>query len=155
VKTWSPLAIGAVAAAGGILISVGTITYLKLRRRKDPAELERLRRLALGRTGRITSGEITGIIEPEDGRTSPLLIAYRYDIAGVTYEVTQDVSAMPAVAAEASRLIGRTISVKYDTRHPTNSIIACEEWSGIRSLKLNGLAGNTPTPTPAGPANKP
>jgi len=154
VKTWSPLTIGVVAVAAGLLVSAGTMTYLKLRRKKDPAELERLRRLALGRTGRITSGEITGLIEPEDGKSSPLLIAYRYDIAGVTYEVTQDISAMPAVAAEASRLIGRTISVKYDTRHPTNSIVVCEEWSGVRSSKLGGSAGDSTAPAPAEPANK-
>ena len=79
------------------------------------------------------SGEVTGLIEPE-GENTALLLVYRYDIAGVTYEVTQDVSSMPRVAAQAPRLVGKGISVKCDMKHPTNSIAICEEWSGIRGL---------------------
>lgn len=132
-KTLSPLEIGLIAGAVVVLISGGLFVYLKLLRKKDPAELERLRRLWLGRTGRIVAGEITGLIEPE-GQGTALLLVYRYDIAGVTYEVTQDVSRMPAVASQAPHLVGKGISVKYDVKHPSNSIAICEEWSGIRGL---------------------
>ncbi len=131
VKTWSPLVIGIATGAAGALLIAGAVAYQKLRPKKDPAELERLRRMNLARSGRIISGEITGLIEPEDGKTCPLLLVYRYDIAGVTYEVMQDISMMPQVAAEAARLVGKTISIKYETRHPSNSVAVCEEWSGI------------------------
>lgn len=144
VKSWSPLEVGIAAGTAGALFTAGTVAYRKLRRKIDPDELERLRRMDLARTGRIISGEITGLIEPEDGNKSPLLLVYRYDTAGVTYEVTQDVSMMPQVAAEATRLIGKTISVKYEMKHPSNSIVVCEQWSGIRGLDLRkpASAGN-------------
>jgi len=135
VKAWSPLAIGLAAGAAGVLVSTAAVAYAKLRRKQDPAELERLRRLALGRTGRITAGEITGLMEPESEDTA-LLLVYRYDIAGVTHEVGQDVSTLPAVAAQAARLVGRAISVKYEMKHPSNSIVVCEEWSGVRGIDL-------------------
>ena len=138
-KAWSPVSIALAAGAAGVLISTGAVVWTRLRRKPDPAELERLRRLALGRTGRITAGEITGLMEPEGGNTA-LLLVYRYDIAGVTYEVTQDVSAMPVVAAQAGRLVGQAISVKYEMQHPSNSIVICEEWSGVRGLDLRETA---------------
>lgn len=133
VKIWSSLDIGLAAGAVIVVISAGVFAYLKLRRKKDPAEIERLRRLWLGRTGRITGGEVIGLVEPE-GDSTALLLVYRYDIAGVTYEVTQDVSTMPAVAAAAPLLVGKGISVKYEMKHPSNSIAACEVWSGIRGV---------------------
>lgn len=133
VKITPHLEIGLVVGAAFVVISTVVVAYLKLCRKKDPAEIERLRRLGLGRTGRITAGEITGLIDPE-GKSSSLQLVYRYDIAGVTYEVSQDVSAMPAVAAQAAHLMGRGVSVKYDVKHPTNSILVCETWSGISNI---------------------
>lgn len=135
-KVWSPVTIGVAAGAAGFLAGAGVIASRKLRRKKDPAELERLRRTILGRTGRIVSGEITGIIEPEGKNQTPLLLVYRYEIAGVSYEVAQDVSMMPQVAANAAHLVGKAISAKYEMKHPSNSIIVCEEWSGIRGIDL-------------------
>ena len=132
-KPFSPLEIGLIAGVVVVLITAGLFVYFKLLRKKDPAELERLRRLGLGQTGRIVAGEITGLIEPE-GENTALLLVYRYDIAGVTYEVSQDVSMMVAVASQAPHLVGKGISVKYDTKHPSNSIAICEEWSGIRGI---------------------
>lgn len=148
-KTWSPLAIGLAAGTAGVLVGAGTVAYRKLRRTIDPAELEHLRRVGLARAGRIITGEITGLIEPEKGQTAPVLLVYRYDIAGVTYEVTQDVSMMPQVAVQAGRLVGRTISVKYDMKRPSNSIVICEEWSGIRDIDFSESGGSSATATSA------
>lgn len=142
VRPLSPLEIGSIAGAVVILIGAGLFAYLKLLRKKDPAELERLRRLSLGRTGRIVAGEVTGLIEPE-GESTAFLLIYRYDVAGVTYEVSQDVSMMPAVASQAPHLVGKGISVKYDMKHPTNSIVICEEWSGIGGISAGGLEGES------------
>lgn len=131
-----------IAAAVVVLIGGGLFAYLKLLRKKDPAELERQRRSWLGQTGRIVAGEITGLIEPE-GENTALLLVYRYDIAGVTYEVSQDISMMPAVASQASHMVGKGISVKYDRKHPSNSIAICEEWSGIRGISAGEAEGES------------
>lgn len=144
----SPLEIGLGAAAAAVLLAVGAAVYVKLRHKKDPAELERLRRLSIGRTGRITAGEVTGLIEPE-GENTALLLVYRYDISGVTYEVTQDVSSMPTVASAAHRLMGKGISVKYEMKHPSNSIVVCELWSGLRGVSLGVPEGGSAFPSPA------
>lgn len=135
-KVWSPVTIGIAAGAAAFLAGAGVIAYWKLRREKDPAELERLRRMALCRTGRIVSGEVTGLIEPEGEKAAPLLLVYRYQVAGVSYEVAQDVSTMPQVAARAAHLVGKSVAAKYDMKHPSNSIVVCEEWSGIRGIDL-------------------
>ena len=135
VKLWSPLEIGLAVGVAAVLTGCGVFAYLRMRRRKSPAEIERLRRVWLGRTGRIAVAEVTGLVEPA-GDNSALMLVYRYDVAGVTYEVMQDISTMPAVATEARHLIGKGISVKYETKHPSNSIAACEVWSGISWVTL-------------------
>jgi hypothetical protein len=100
-------------------------------RRKDPAELEKLRRLDINKRGRIRAGRVVDLLEAETaGSKTPLLI-YSYEVAGVTYEAAQDVSALPEIAARARVFSGRTASVKYDPKRPGNSIIACEEWNGL------------------------
>jgi hypothetical protein len=148
VSIGSPLEVGLAVGAALVLISAAVFTYFKLRRKKDPAQIERLRRLSVGQRGRIIPGEVIGLIEPE-GKSTALLLVYRYDVAGVTYEVTQDVSSMPAVAAQATHLVGRGISVKYDVKHPTNSIAACEVWSGISGINPGELEANNALPASA------
>jgi hypothetical protein len=133
VSIGSPLEVGLAVGAALVVIGATVFTCFKLRRKKDPARIERLRRLSVGQRGRITMGEVIGLIEPE-GKSTALLLVYRYDVAGVTYEVTQDVSSMPAVAARAPYLVGRGINIKYDVKHPTNSIAACEVWSGVSDI---------------------
>jgi hypothetical protein len=75
----------------------------------------------------------------EGGPVGPILL-YDYEVAGVTYEAAQDLSAMPEIAAAAPFLPGQTTSVKYDPKQPTNSILACEVWCGIPVLDLNRAA---------------
>jgi len=142
VKEWSPLTIGLAAGAAGLLIVAGTLLYLKYRRRKSPAEMERLRRDWLARHGRISTGELIDLVEVKE--SSALMLVYRYDVAGVTYEVAQDVAALPAVAAEAAGAIGGMANVKYELKQPSNSIVVSEQWSGI--LKPGGAAAPSRTP---------
>jgi len=59
------------------------------------------------------------------------LIHYQYELRGVAYFASQDVSGLRAwLPEEPARLIG-AVSVKYDPRNPANSIVLCEEWSGL------------------------
>jgi hypothetical protein len=109
-------------------------------RRKSPDELERLRRLGVNACGRIIPGRIVELAEPvAEGPAGPILL-YQYEVAGVTYEAAQDVSALPEIAAAAPFLPGQTTSVKYDPKQPTNSILACEGWCGIPDLEPNRTA---------------
>jgi hypothetical protein len=105
-------------------------------RQKDPNEVERLRRLDVNRRGRITTAEIVDLFEPEPAGVTaasarPLMVIYKYQVAGVTYEVSQDVSALPAALSASRSLAFQTASIKYDPKAPTNSIIACEAWNGM------------------------
>jgi hypothetical protein len=102
-------------------------------RRKNPAELERLRRLDINKRGRISAGRIVDSMEAEAAGIKSSLVIYSYEVAGVNYEAAQDVASLPEVAAMARFLPGRTASVKYDPKRPANSIIACEEWSGLEN----------------------
>jgi len=108
-------------------------------RQKDPNEVERLRRLDVNRRGRITTAEIIDLLEPElagaaSAAPRPLMVIYKYQVAGVTYEVSQDVSALPAALSASRCLASQTASIKYDPKAPTNSIIACEAWNGMEPL---------------------
>ena len=62
------------------------------------------------------------------------MVIYKYQVAGVTYEVSQDVSALPAALSATQSLACQTASIKYDPKAPTNSIIACEAWNGMDSI---------------------
>jgi hypothetical protein len=117
-------------------------------RRKDPAEVERQRRLDVNRRGRIRAGRILELLEPPADDPSRRMLVYQYEVAGVTYEAAQDVTHLPEIAVIAQYLPGQITSVKYDPRRPTNSIIACEEWRGLPPLAANGH-GKTPPAEPS------
>jgi hypothetical protein len=122
---------GAAVAAG---LGAWLLASLKRWRRKSPEEIERARRLDVNRRGRIAVGHVVDPVE-SDGTPAPgHLIVYTYEVAGVTYEAAQDISALPQVASAAHGLAGQTVSVKYDARQPSNSIVACEEWCGIGEI---------------------
>ena len=128
-----------IAIAGTAAITlVGVWAWKTVRgwRRKSPDEVERLRRLEVNACGRISPGRIVELAErAADGPTGPILL-YDYEVAGVTYEAAQDLSALAEIAAAAPFLPGQTTSVKYDPKQPTNSILACEGWCGIPDLEL-------------------
>lgn len=133
----SQILVGAAIALGvGIPIAWGWRRWTRWRQ-KDPNELERLRRLDVNRRGRITTAEIVDLLEPESAgvvaaaNPRPLMVIYKYQVAGVTYEVSQDVSALPAALSATRSLASQTASIKYDPKAPTNSIIACEAWNGL------------------------
>lgn len=120
------------ASAGTLALGVWLARARILRwRRKDPAELERLRRLDINRRGRIGAGRIVDLLEPQTAEAKSALVGYSYEVAGVTYQAAQDVTALPEIAAMARHLSGQTASVKYDPKRPANSIVACEDWSGL------------------------
>jgi len=128
-------------ATGATVAALGAWAWARLQRwrRKTPAELERLRRLEVNRRGRIAAGHIVDIVDSETGSDHTRLVLYKYEVAGVSYEAAQDVSALPEISAVAPGLTGQTASVKYDPQRPTNSIVACEAWSGLGPLNHQAI----------------
>ena len=124
-----------------IFLAVWIIVRIRKWRRKSPEEIERQRRLDINHRGRIVAGQILDFHESEPGSR---LVVYRYDIAGVTYEAAQDLDALPTISTLVQRRVGRVVSVKFDPRIPTNSIIACEQWSGVPEAEGNPGAEITP-----------
>ncbi|HKS96797.1 MAG TPA: hypothetical protein VJV74_11805 [Terriglobia bacterium] len=124
----------AVLAAALAVIAGAWITRRVVRaRRKSPEELERLRRLDVNQSGRLTTGQVIDLVDAAtDGRTSRLVV-YQYELAGVTYEASQDLAALPAAWTLATQALGELVSVKYSPRTPTNSIVACENWCGLKA----------------------
>jgi hypothetical protein len=111
----------AAAVCGGAL--AGGL-WLARRRAPSPAERERLRRLMLARTGRMTDAVLTDV----DGD----LLCYSFSARGVAYMASQDVSTLRHLLPEDLTLVVGPVTVRYLWKNPANSIVICEEWSGIR-----------------------
>ena len=119
-----------ILAGAGALLAV----YLLLRRKKKTAEdLERERRAWLDRVGRITDGTVIDVQEmPVQGQRASTFLIYHYDVAGVSYEASQDVTYLrPLINLHSCRL-GLPTSVRYDPQNPGNSIVVSERWIGLR-----------------------
>lgn len=102
---------------------VAAALYIIFQRRLTSVEKERRRRVFVNRSRRTVEGFIT-----EAGED---LIHYQYELRGVMYFASQDVTALqPLLPLHPNRLIG-PVSVKYDPRNPANSIVICEDWSGL------------------------
>jgi len=120
------------AVAIAALLLMGLARWLRSRR-KTPQQLERERRLRLNAMGRITDGTVLDVHEERRAR-GPIqqLLIYRYDVAGVSYEASQDVTYLRHLVDLHSCRIGLPASVKYDAQNPGNSIVLAEGWTGLR-----------------------
>ena len=124
----------AAVAAVALLVLLGTgVAWWRRSRRKTPQQLERERRLRLNAMGRITDGTVLDVHEERRAR-GPIqqLLIYRYDVAGVSYEASQDVTYLRHLLDLHSCRIGLPASVKYDAQNPGNSIVIAEGWTGLR-----------------------
>ena len=108
-------------------------TFWSRLRRKTPEERERERRLRLSEFGRITDGVVVDVNElnVNDGEEIQLLV-YHYDVAGVSYEASQDVTSLRHRVDLHSCRAGLMTSIKYDPTNPGNSIVIAENWTGLR-----------------------
>jgi hypothetical protein len=61
------------------------------------------------------------------------MVLYAYDVAGVHYECAQDLTHLRPVIDLRQRHLGVSTSVKFDSHHPGNSIVAAETWCGLRT----------------------
>ena len=114
------------------LVATGALVWLVaryFRRTRSPEERERRRRIRLHVNGRLT--EVT-IFQADAG-----ILQYGYEIGGVAYDTTQDISTLlDYLPRPAEQLLGTAVA-KYDPNNPANSIIMCEHWLGFKE-RLNG-----------------
>jgi hypothetical protein len=120
-------------AAGGLAVVAGAYALLRPKP-KSPAELERERRTWLDGIGRITDGTVIDVHEmaQTDGYHAAVLLIYKYDVAGVSYECSQDVTYLRQWINLHSCRLGLPTSVKYDPHNPGNSLVVSESWMGLR-----------------------
>lgn len=113
-------------------VAVAGMAWLSRSKRAKPdREQERRRRLSQG--GRLTIGTALDVQEARDPKDHLIqLLIYRYDIAGVAYEASQDVTHLRQFIDVHSCRLGLPASVKYDPHNPSNSIVISETWSGLR-----------------------
>ncbi|HEX3940972.1 MAG TPA: hypothetical protein VHX11_05765 [Acidobacteriaceae bacterium] len=145
--------LAAIAAAGICLGGVAAV-YALLRRTPSPDEQERKRREMLVRQGRIIDGTVIDISDlnaEESCRPQGMqLILYKYDIAGVVYECSQDVTMLRHLVNIYDCRLGFPASVRYDPHNPGNSLIVAETWSGLRDTANSVPAHPRPqNPIPA------
>jgi Flp pilus assembly protein TadB len=102
-------------------------------RRKTPEQRERERRMRISETGRITDGTVTDVSEVSLNESGEMqLLIYQYDVSGVTYEASQDVTTLRHMVDLHSCRSGLMTSIKYDPSNPGNSIVISENWTGLR-----------------------
>lgn len=124
--------------AAALALGAGAALYLVFRKRPSADDLERRRRESLVVTGRIIDGTVfdtADISEEESGRKGGMrLVMYKYEVSGVVYECSQDVSTLGDYLDIRAVRLDFPCSVRYNPHQPTNSIIISESWSGLRDL---------------------
>jgi hypothetical protein len=125
------LALGATAAIVGY-----ALLSRKPKRSSDLMEYEH--RTELTRGGRIIDGTVVDVHELEETGTQRqmILLIYTYDVAGVSYEASQDVTHLRQFIDLYSCRLGLHASVKYDPHNPGDSIVISETWSGLRKSPI-------------------
>lgn len=121
------------AMAGGIALLGWGVVYWLRARRKTPEQMERERRHRLSQHGRICDGTVIDVQEfPSNGSGPAQFLIYTYEIGGVAYEASQDITHLRQYIDVHSCKLGLPTSIKYDPANPGDSIVIAEEWTGLR-----------------------
>ena len=103
------------------------------RKPKTGDDRERERRAWLERIGRIHDGTVIDVQEMPGTRERPsTFLIYQYDVAGVSYEASQDVTYLRQFINLHSCRLGLPTSVRFDPHNPGNSLVVSERWMGLR-----------------------
>jgi hypothetical protein len=117
----------ALSLAGVLVVFAALVVYRKWKlSRIPPEERERRRRAVLVEQGKM--GDAT-LVEMREN-----LVFYSYDVRGVEYTASQDLSPLQTYLPSEFSIAG-PVSVKYDARNPANSIVLAENWSGLRRTR--------------------
>ena len=133
VRHW--LVIGSVAL-GAVCTATLAVVAVVMARRPSALQLEERRRKRLATVGRIVDGSL---INAEPAEETPQTIIYKYRIAGVTYECSQDVSAL-APLVQNLRWTTRCRCATTATIRPTAL------WSRRPGTACGPISGTPPGP---------
>jgi len=116
--------------AGGLVLLLAAIVWRAWKKsRITPEERERSRRAFIASKGKMGDANL---LEVRDN-----LIFYSYDVRGVQYTASQDISGLTQyLPPDLSMAIG-PIYVKYDPKNPANSVVISDAWSGFRANHLS------------------
>jgi hypothetical protein len=124
------------SVAAGVAVAAGAALWLLTRKHPTADEVEHERRQMLMNYGRIVDGMLLdGFQVPDDGTdggTMRDMLLYQYEISGVVYECSQDITTLAAILDPAQVKIGMPCSIRYQPGSPENSILVAERWSGLR-----------------------
>ena len=112
--------------AGGLAVVAGTAAYIIKKRQPTAEQREERRRKRLSTGGRIIDGSLVDVTPAE---SEPHTLIYRYRIAGVTYECSQDVSAISQLVQNIR--VDYPVQVRYNRQNPADSIVVSETWNGL------------------------
>ena len=103
--------------AGLVLVLVAILVW-RLRHRTLPEDEERARRKWIHSVGRITDGTVLDAHEVNEKGFATQLVVFRYDVSGVSYESSQDVTRLRHRVDLHSCRTGLPAAVKYDPQNP-------------------------------------
>ena len=130
----SPIRLQYSLLAGSAVVLASGVLYWIRSHRKTPEQREYERRQRLSSTGRITDGTVIDLQIVGGGETSPThWLLYSYDVRGVSYECSQDITSLRQILGLDTCHIGLPASIKYDPHNPGNSIVVAEGWTGLRA----------------------
>jgi hypothetical protein len=113
---------GLACLAGG----VGLLAMWRaVRSRLTPERREQRRRLDINLKGRLGDALLTECHENT--------LYYTYEVRGVHYTASQDINSLRDHLPDAPERLGGMVNMKYAAQNPANSILVCEEWSGLRA----------------------
>jgi len=95
-----------------------SMSFLDRFRKRTEDEASRIARLS--KTGRMVDGKIIDAVSDNEGRI--LQVNYTYEIAGVQYESSQELSDLQRQRPH-DYAPGNQIVVRYEPRRPANSIV--------------------------------
>ena len=116
---------GLACIAGGVALLA---MWRAVRSRLSPERREQRRRLDLSLHGRLGDALLTECHEDT--------LYYTYEVRGVHYTASQDIGSLRDLLPSAPERLGGMVNMKYAAQNPANSILVCEEWSGLRAAPL-------------------
>ena len=127
----TPVRLYAAMGGGAVALALGVAYWIRSRR-KTPEQIEHERRHRLSLHGRICDGTVLDVQEMQSNGTGGQFILYTYEIGGVAYEASQDITHLRHFVDVHSCKLGLPTSIKYDPQNPGDSIVIAEEWTGLR-----------------------
>jgi len=125
-----PLAFDVLIASAGVTAALAIMVWTLWQNRLTPLQRELRRefrrRQTIAREGRIIEATVNDIQDDA--------IYYSYQLQGVVYHTSQDVSVFrDTLPVARERLVGPA-ACKYIVTNPANSLVICEEWSGLKKI---------------------